>query len=617
MSGIVGIVNLDGAPVDRDLLGEMTDLLSYRGPDARTIWTSGGVGFGHTLLRTTAEAECERQPLSLDGRTWIVADARVDGRRDLVAELMAQGREVSCDRPDVELLWHAYDIWQEGCVDHLIGDFAFSVWDAARRRLFCARDHMGVKPLYYASVGRTIVFSNTLDCVRLHPGVSDRLHDPAVGDFLLFGCSLETDTTIFDAIRQVPPAHTATWTEERVALRRFWTLPIDEPIYYRRWDDYVDRFRELLREAVNDRLRTDRVSILMSGGIDSPTLAATARGLLRERSGDAAVHAFTFVYDGYDEERRYAGLVADHLRIPIHVRDGMNDLVDPDWARTSFRTPEPIPYPTNLASDLAYHDRIASHSRVLFFGEGPDNALQYEWQPYLSQLVRTGRFGSLAYASCSHLALHRRIPLLPTIPRMLFARGYSAPEVRIPDWFNHDFGERVQLAAHLSGEGVRTKSPHPIRPAAYYSLVHPRWQDLFQSFDAAHLTGSLEVRHPYVDVRLLRYMLSVPAVPWCRAKYLIRRAMRGALPELVLRRPKAPLVHDPWALRIRQLGLPPFDAAPELGSYVDAERASQTPANDAAFWIALRVCSLNYWLQNQGRWKQTVLGDMVHGSNRK
>jgi asparagine synthase (glutamine-hydrolysing) len=120
-----------------------------------------------------------------------------------------------------------------------------------------------------------------------------------------------------------------------------------------------------------------------------------------------------------------------------------------------------------------------------------------------------------------------------------------------------------------------------------------------------------------VDVRLLRYMLSVPAVPWCRAKYLIRRAMRGALPELVLRRPKAPLVRDPWDLRIRQLGLPPFDAAPELGSYVDAERASQTPANDAAFWIALRVCSLNYWLQNQGRWKQTVLGDMVHGSNRK
>jgi asparagine synthase (glutamine-hydrolysing) len=601
MSGIVGIVNLDDAPVDHDLLDQMTDLLAYRGLDARSVWTSGGVGFGHTLFRTTDEAERECQPLTLDGRTWIVADARVDARRDLVAELTAHGREVSCDRPDVELLWHAYDVWQEACVDHLLGDFAFGVWDAVRRRLFCARDHMGVKPLYYASVGRTIVFSNTLDCVRLHPKVSDRLNDTAVGDFLLFGHSLETDTTFFDAIRQVPPASTATWTADGVGLRRYWTLPIDEPTHFRRWDEYVDRFNELLGEAVSDRLRTDRVSILMSGGIDSPTLAARARDLLRERSGESAVHAFTFVYDGYDEERAYAGLVADHLRIPIYFRDGMSDLIDPEWERTSFRTPEPIPYPTNLTSDRAYQDRIASHSRVVFFGEGPDNALQYEWQPHLSHLIRTGQVRNFASAFCSYVAFHGRIPLLPTIPRMLRARRSPAPVKPFPDWFNQDFGARLRRGAHLSGQSVRTKSPHPIRPAAYYSLVHPRWQDMFLTFDASRMNGCLEVRHPFVDVRLLRYMLSVPAVPWCREKYLIRRAMRGALPESVLRRPKAPLAYDPWNQRVRELGLPRFVPMPELGAYVDVARMAQTTANDSAFWIALRVCSLNYWLQNQGR----------------
>jgi asparagine synthase (glutamine-hydrolysing) len=384
-------------------------------------------------------------------------------------------------------------------------------------------------------------------------------------------------------------------------LQRYWTLPIDEPTHFRRRDDYVDRFQELLGEAVNDRLRTGRVSILMSGGIDSPTLAAAARDLLRERSGEAGVHAFTFVYDGHDEERAYAGLVADHLGIPIHFRDGMSDLIDPDWERTSFRTSEPIPYPTNLRSDCAYHHRIGSHSRVVFFGEGPDNALQYEWQPHLSHLIRTGQVGHLATAICSHVAFHRRIPLLPTIPRMLRARRSPAPERRFPDWLNQDFEARLRLGGHLSGQSVRMKSPHPLRPAAYHSLVHPRWQDMFLTFDASRVNGCLEVRHPFVDVRLLRYMLSVPAVPWCREKHLIRRAMRGTLPESVLRRPKAPLACDPWNQRVRELGLPRFAPMPELGAYVNVERMAQTTANDSAFWIALRVCSLNYWLQNQGR----------------
>ena len=193
MSGIVGIVNFDGAPVDRALLRRMTDSMAFRGPDEQRIWADGNVGFGHTLLRTTFESEHEHQPLTLDGRVWIVADARVDAQADLIAKLNARGEHVKRGVPDVELLLRAYRVWGEDCIEHLLGDFVFAVWDRPRQSLFCARDHMGVKPLYYVSIGQTLVFSNTLDCVRLHPKVSDKLNELAIADFLLFGLNLERD----------------------------------------------------------------------------------------------------------------------------------------------------------------------------------------------------------------------------------------------------------------------------------------------------------------------------------------------------------------------------------------------------------------------------------------
>src|SRR4029079_14398296 len=107
---------------------------------------------------------------------WIVADGRVDARRDLVRALGVETESAALRAPDVELILRAYLHWGEACVEHLLGDFAFAIWDGRRQQLFCARDHMGVKAFYYARVGRWFVFSNTLDCVRRHPDVSDRLH---------------------------------------------------------------------------------------------------------------------------------------------------------------------------------------------------------------------------------------------------------------------------------------------------------------------------------------------------------------------------------------------------------------------------------------------------------
>ena len=129
MSGIVGIVNFDGAPVDRTLLRRMTNFMSFRGPDEQRVWVDGNAGFGHALLRATEESGRESQPFTLDGQMWIVADARVDAQADLIRELAARGEHVDQGVTDVELLLRAYGTWGEECVEHLLGDFAFAVWE--------------------------------------------------------------------------------------------------------------------------------------------------------------------------------------------------------------------------------------------------------------------------------------------------------------------------------------------------------------------------------------------------------------------------------------------------------------------------------------------------------
>lgn len=207
MSGIVGIINLEHAPVDRRLLKRMTDFMAFRGPDAQEVWSNGCAGFGHTMLRTTEEAATEYQPFSFDGNIWITADARIDGRQDLVRRLQSHGRNASLSAPDVELILHSYLIWGEDCVTHLLGDFAFAIWDERQRQLFCARDHFGIKPFFYAHLADQLIFGNTLDCIKMHTAVSEALNELAIADFLLFDANQDLATTVF--CRHPTPAASA------------------------------------------------------------------------------------------------------------------------------------------------------------------------------------------------------------------------------------------------------------------------------------------------------------------------------------------------------------------------------------------------------------------------
>ena len=606
MSGFVAIVSCDGSPADSGVLRRLTNFLAFRGPDAQQIWSGGPVGLGHTLLRATREAERERQPMSLDGNVWIVADARLDAREELLDALAREtgkGTAVSPDVPDVELILRAYLVWGEDCIEHLLGDFSFVIWNAAKRRLFAARDHFGVRPLFYAKASGALLLSNTLNCLRLHPGISSRLDERFIRDFLLIGIPYDPAITAFVDIARLPPGHTlACIPGEAVSLRRYWTLPIEEPLRYRHASEYVDQFRTLLRAAVFDRLRTDRVSISVSGGLDSPAVAAAACALLGPDSLPNAVRGVTIVFDRTipDRERHFSGVVARYLGFPVRYIVGEDYPLFAGCDDGSLCYPEPA----DLALELSSYHRFrlaAEHGRVLLTGEGGDPALS----PSLC-FYRGLRFPSLLWGVARYVMSQGKTPRLGF--RLMFNRwrGRTAAPRPYPAWVQPDFEKRAGLRERWRELNREPAELHPDRPAAYASLNSPFWSFNFNYYEPTVAVGELETRHPLFDVRLMRFFLRLPPLPWCADKELLRAALQGALPEEIVRRPKATLPGNPVDIMLKQpeaRWIDYFKTGPELSEYIVRDLIPEVtvPGAGSDRGVDLRPLSLHYWLQHRGR----------------
>lgn len=605
MSGIIGILNLDRAPVDLALLERLTESLAFRGPDAQRTWVRGPIGFGHTLLRTTTESKNEEQPFSLDGDTWIVADARVDGRRDLIAALQPHTRQPLNGIPDPELILRAYQVWGEDCVDHLIGDFVFVIWDAPRRRLFCARDQMGVKPFFYARLGACVVFGNTLDCIRQHPAVSDTLNDLAIADFLLFDMSQDPAATAFADVQRLPPAHALTCEQGNVSVRRYWTLSVTTPIHYRRDGEYIEHFRDLLDTAVADRLRTDSAGVLMSGGLDSPIVAASARRVLSGNGSGCGLRAYTQVFESLipHEERYYAGLVAEALKIPIEFRVDDDSQLFGLAAQPEYHTPEPMhsAWPDVTSDQLR---QVAARSRVALTGFGADPALSGRITVHFRQLFHTRQFGRALADAARYLTTENRLSRLYLRTRWRILLASKSQTSSYPGWLNEDLEIRLGLRERWDSLNRSSPLATAVRPEAHELIVAPLWANIFEGHDAGLTRIPIEVRHPFFDLRLVNFLLALPRLPWCCDKQLLREAARGVLPDAVRLRRKSPLLANPLTSLLQRpeaAWVDSFEPIPKLERYVVRNRIPTVLGERGPWmpWIHLRPLSLNFWLRSK------------------
>lgn len=545
MSGIGGLVAWRGEPVSKRTMERMMGVVRHRGPDGVDAEVDGAAGFGHALLALRAvELRQPSQPLWLPDRSAaVVADCRLDNRSDLTRAL----GDVPWfrDQPsDGELILAAYERWQTDLVQHLLGDFAFAVWDATQRRVIAARDPFGVRPLFYRWTPRRFALASEPKQILALAGVSASPDDLIVGEFL-FGKFEDLDRTFFEQVRRVPPAHLLVATAAGVEISRYWnpdpgaweTLPAPT--------DHFERFRELLTESVRARLESDYPCCAdLSGGLDSSSIVVVAADVAASLAISPPLTALAGVFPGLScDESPFIRAV--ETRVPFDIRTfeparrplmaGLDDeiaLVDSpfvDLQRGSWMCEAEILRSTS--------------SRTLLTGLGGDELLHEEY--YLRDLALRGRFVTLtreaylasrySWHSFGWLAADAFKPLVPEWARALRRRLGRRRRWHAPRWARPDFVRFFESCPQVPA-AANPGFPSLVQTWAFRWLNFPGLCWALESSDLLAASAGVSVSHPFLDRRLAEYVLSIPfdaRLPGGQWKVLIRRGLSSRLPAIV------------------------------------------------------------------------------------
>lgn len=571
MCGIAGIYRLDGGAVDPRCVVEAATLMRHRGPD----------GDGYLLLNTASGAYALRngkdtppniilpqvteptsftpnlalahrrlaiidlspgghEPMTVPGeQLWLTFNGEIYNYLELRDELKAKGYQFQTES-DAEVLLQAYDAWGVDCLDRFIGMFAFAIWDQKRGRLFCARDRFGIKPFYYVANRGLFAFASEIKALRpLDPAA----YTPDMNQlfwFLHYGLIYNAPHTFFEGARELPGGHYVL-VENGVAREpvKWWDIDLDRARATYNYNDPEGEFLRLMRDSVKLRLRSDvPVGTCLSGGLDSSTIVALAT----EQLNGGQMNSFSSVYPvrGFDEAK-YVEIVSSRYNTIRHVTTPSSE----NWLALMERITwhQDIPtvatgvYTQNFVMKLA-HGSVT----VLLDGQGADELMA----GYLSAVM-------------FHLSsLRRRDPLRWVGEQAAFmAEAY-------PRFFSH-FNAR-EMAYRLYQYATIGRQPAHVLQPEFQARAHERQQDrverelkggddlnrhlyrqvvrdsipsLLHYEDRNSMAYSIEARVPFLDHRLAEFALGVPGdlkVKGAETKGLMRRALRGVLPDAVVNR---------------------------------------------------------------------------------
>ncbi len=590
----------------------MLEAVPYRGPDGMwvRVWEGLGLGLGHAKLTMTAEEIREQQPL-VSPRTScaIVADVRLDNRDDLLARL-PEGPPLEAS--DAELILRAYEEWGDDVAGLLLGDFAFVIWDPRHRRLVCARDSSGQRTLFYRVDHRTFAAASEIQQLLQDPTVALEPNDERIRDFLVPWNMIRNEKdrpdTFYRGIHSVAAGHLLSVDGDRVSVRPFWELQPPRPLRYRRDEEYAEHYRALFFEVVRARLRSVHpVGVMLSGGLDSTSVACVAQELYQQ--GLAADHgfaSFSSVFEGLEcDERPYiadvqakygfpahlvpTGEMAGRLRLePVGFQESPNAGV-PESRDALFSAVQRAGVRAVLTGEVA--DACVYGSRMVFDSLLRQGRLRAFWH-HFQAARRTSQTSVRTIVGLSCLAPLLPLPLqraaVTTYLRRLHRRhGAAVLPGWMPEPLRADLSER-NLQLVLRAEAQRRFS-NPSQEEEYRLLWPPEV--------ARHPTPwAVEVWRPFADRRLHEFLLAIPPEQkfephpdtdefYAGSKWLVRRAMRGILPESIRTRTGKTVfssaiereLETQWPVHERAFGP---GALPEVAArgYVDQER----------FWTRLK-----------------------------
>jgi asparagine synthase (glutamine-hydrolysing) len=607
MSGIVGLINLNKEPVDSRIIANATRVLEAKSPDRSNTWIHESVGLGHAWLNTSPDVRYPAEPWTDNGTAWVASDSCLCAKGELLEKLRSAGREVGAGASDPELLLLCYRTFGDAFARHLVGDFAVAIWDAAAKKLVCARDHLGVRPFFYVRNERFLMFSSDIDAIRVHPAVSDVVSDEFIADFLAFGASGDSNETVFRQIKRLPAAHCLILGGDEFQLQQYWSvgeLEKVEKLRYRRPSEYVDHYESVLEVAVTERLPAAHFALELSGGMDSSSIAAIAASQARSRG--LQLTAYTNDSRGLvpqDCDEQHAEIAASYLGIERDVLASEDYPLFDRFETAELRTSEPFGNP-----DLAQHyDKsmriIGTGSRVLLTGQAADTLFAGS-STHFVDLVRAG--GLIQFFR--QLSDHRRYAGsfsgtgLRHALRNIFFRKPSAmlPVPAWPTWLNPEFAGRVGFERRCGALWAQWSNLNDTSG----QLRRPWFSQSFESYECLKLP--MVARHPFSDIRLLHLTFALPQFMLIK-KRVLREAMRGKLPDEILQRGKTGLPGDLHKSKMKRglsAAIPALDVAAafiDQSEYARALEGLLTLENGVSTWTTWLLnypVALAFWLSH-------------------
>ena len=555
MSGICGVVNLDGKPAAPDILEAMMEAMAYWGPDGSGTWREGPVGLGHLLLHNTPESVQEHLPYRDDAADLVItAQARLDNRQELAGALKVSPPALRA-MPDSALILKAYEKWGEDCLHRLLGDWSFAIWDGRRRRLFIARDHCGNTGLYYHHRAGAFVFASCLKGLLALPETPRRLNELCLAQILV-SWQEGGAPTCYQEIFRLPPAHALTVTPQSVRVWQYWFLEEAPPLRLASDQEYLEAFLDLYTQAVRCRLRSLRpVGVTLSGGLDSGSVAALAAREFKAQgkvlpafSSVPLVGAADSIIPGrFGDETpfieagsRWAGNVEN-----IYIRAG--EITPLEGLRQGLTLHDE---PGHAASNYFWIVALLQEARArgigaLLTGQGGNATVSWDGRDYLATLARTGQWHTLRRELFNFQATQHR-PwwriLAGRVVKPLLG-SYWSDHYRLlhfgqEPWavstaINPGFGRRLSLTRLMHDRGHDpTFAPKADGRKIRYGIIQPGrgflgsiWQQLGAGF-------GLEVRDPTLDKRVMEFCLAIPDAQYAKDG-LDRRLIRVGLKDLM------------------------------------------------------------------------------------
>jgi asparagine synthase (glutamine-hydrolysing) len=552
--GICGVVHVDAdSPVDKGMLGRMTDIIRHRGPDSDGFHLAPGIGLGVRRL-SIIDLETGDQPISNEDQTvTVVCNGEIYNFKELRQELLARGHRFR-SRSDVEVIVHLYEDYGVECLQHLRGMFSFALWDARRRRLMLARDRFGIKPLHYADAKEGLYFASEQKSILIADRIERKIDIRSLQDLFTIGF-VASPKTLFTNIRWLLPGHYLLYEGGHYTIHSYWQpdFPLNADGGPRMSvDDWVEALREQLEESVRIHMRSDvPVGAWMSPGIDSSGVVS-----LMSRYTSQPIQTFTLAFENpeFDETatqktlERYPGYALSNRQV-ICKRKHF-DLFPKGLWHCEHPSPSGVGIP-----QLILAEATSGSVKVVLTGEGADEVFGgYPWYTGSSILE------PLSKLPLNLRRLMARLPFVrkkwPGASRILSASNemnlkrfslYMSAQ-RSTKYQNQLFSSSiVQSVAEIGWPWDRENPPahinhsHPFVQLQYYDM-HFRLPDyIIHHLDRKSMAHSLEARVPYLDHKLVEFCARIPhslKVRRFQEKHILRLAMQAYLPPEIVRRRK-------------------------------------------------------------------------------